>query len=162
MKKFTDCAGRSWVVAINVDAIKRVRAAGVDLMSIIEADGKLIGQLTTDPVILVDVIYLVCKPQADSLKVTDEDFGRAMAGDALDGATDALLEELIAFFPKGRRTILTKVLAKVRAAETSATLRAAVQVDAIDVEALLDRLQQPASGGSVGRLPGSAESTPAP
>jgi len=92
MKTFTDNAGRTWTVAINVDAIKRVRdLLEVDLLEVL--DGKLIEKLYRDPVLLCDVVYTACKPEADARSVTDEDFGRAMAGDAIEHAAKALLEE---------------------------------------------------------------------
>ncbi len=115
MKCFTDNAGRSWTIAINVDAIKRVRGLlDVDLLEIVE--GKLIEKLIRDPVLLCDVVYAVCKPEADAKGVSDEDFGRAMAGDAIEHATKTLLEELVDFSPNPReRAILGKVLEKAQA-----------------------------------------------
>lgn len=110
MKSFTDNAGRSWTIAINVDAIKRVRGLlDVDLLEIVE--GTLIEKLIRDPVLLCDVVYAVCKPEADARDVSDEDFGRAMAGDAIEHATSALLEELVGFSPSPRdRANLGRVL----------------------------------------------------
>ena len=110
MKTFNDNAGRTWTVAINVDAIKRVKGLlGVNLLEIVE--GTLIEKLLRDPVLLCDVIYAVCKPQADEQSITDEDFGRAMAGDAIEHATRALLEELVDFSPSPRdRANLKRVL----------------------------------------------------
>src|SRR5262245_53265230 len=112
MKTFNDNAGRLWNVEVNVAAIKRVRGlAQVNLLEIIE--GTLIEKLVRDPVLLCDVIYALCKPQADSLTppVTDEEFGRAMAGDAIEHATAALLEELVSFCPSPRdRKNLGRVL----------------------------------------------------
>ena len=96
MKSFTDNAGRLWTLAVNVAAIKRVRAiCDVDLNSIVELDAKnnptakLLERLSTDPVLLVDVLYAVCKPEADSKNISDEEFGAAMAGDTVDHATSA-------------------------------------------------------------------------
>jgi len=110
MKTFTDNADRSWTVQINVAAIKRVRdLTGVDLLEIVE--GKLIERLIRDPILLCDIVYAVCKPQADPRNVTDEDFGKAMAGDAIEHATAALLEELVSFCPSPRdRKNLGRVL----------------------------------------------------
>ncbi|MCK4660506.1 MAG: hypothetical protein KAV82_13370 [Phycisphaerae bacterium] len=72
MKSFTDNAGRSSTIAINVDAIKRVRGLlDVDLLKIVE--GTLIEKLIRDPVLLCDVVYAVCKPEADAKDVSDED-----------------------------------------------------------------------------------------
>jgi len=111
MRTFKDNAGRAWSVQINVDALKRVRSLlDVDLLEVLE--GKLIDRLSGDPVFLCDVLYAVVKPEADAQKVSDEDFGRAMGGDALDGATAALLEELVDFFPSPRRKVLRKAMDK--------------------------------------------------
>lgn len=112
MKTFNDNAGRSWNVEVNVAAIKRVRGlTQVNLLEIIE--GTLIEKLVRDPVLLCDVIYALCKPQADGLTppVNDEEFGRSMAGDAIEHATAALLEELVSFCPSPRdRKNLGRVL----------------------------------------------------
>ena len=113
MKSFVDITGRAWSLAINVDAVKRVKAlVNVDLLQAVE--GKLIEQLVSDPILLCDVVYVLCKPQADQLGVSDEDFGRAMAGDAIEQATSAMLEELVDFFPSRRRALLTKAVGKFR------------------------------------------------
>jgi len=110
MKTFQDNAGRTWTVSITIDAIKRVRGLlDVDLLEVV--GGKLIDRLITDPVLLCDIVYAVCKPEADAQSVSDEDFGRAMAGDAIEHATTALLEELVSFSPSPRdRANLKKVL----------------------------------------------------
>ena len=101
MKTFTDNGGRTWTVSITVNAIKRVRGLlDVDLLEVV--GGKLIDRLITDPVLLCDIVYAVCKPEADAQGVSDEDFGKAMAGDAIEHATTALLEELVSFSPSPR------------------------------------------------------------
>ena len=65
MKTFKDNADRTWTVTVNVDAIKRVRSLlNIDLMEAVE--GKLIERLIGDPVLLCDVIYCVCKEDADA------------------------------------------------------------------------------------------------
>ena len=130
MKSFTDNAGRVWTLAVNVAAIKRVRAlCGVDLNSIIEMDAanqpsaKLLERLSTDPVLLADVLYAVCKPECDSKNVTDEEFGAAMAGDAIEHATAALLDEIIDFFPEAKRLAFRKILSATRRFEAIARNR---------------------------------------
>ena len=121
MKSFTDTTGRVWTITVNVGAIKRVRAlCGVDLNAIVEVDEKnnvttgLLERLSTDPVLLVDVLYAICKPECDAKGVSDEEFGCAMAGDAIEHATDALLDEVVDFFPEAKRLALKKVLTATR------------------------------------------------
>ena len=109
MKTFTDNTGRTWTLSVTVGTIKRVRAlCGVDLANIITMEsGKtpnvgLLERLAADPVLLVDVLFAVCKPEADAKGITDEEFGRAMAGDAIELAATALLDEIIDFFPEAK------------------------------------------------------------
>ena len=104
MHTFTDNADRTWTVAINVAAIKRVRGlVQVDLYKLIDDGFKPLAELIADPVRLADVLYCLCKDEADARQVSDEDFGRALAGDAITLAADAFVEELIDFFPDARR-----------------------------------------------------------
>jgi hypothetical protein len=95
MQTFQDNAGRTWTVAVTVDAIKRVRdLLGEDLLDI----ERTLPRLLVDPILLCDVVYSICKPQADAEKISDVDFARAMAGDSIARAKAALIEELINFF----------------------------------------------------------------
>lgn len=159
MKTFNDNAGRTWTIAINVDAIKRVRSLlEVDLLEIV--DGKLIEKLIRDPVLLCDVVYAVCKPEADAKDVTDEEFGRAMAGDAIEHATKALLEELVLFSPSPRdRANLQRILETTwnvmeRARDVIEAKLATVNADELVAQALAT------SGDSSGSVPESPASRP--
>ena len=162
MHTFTDNAGRVWTANLNVATLKRVRAlAGVDLASaiLVERDGRveasLLERLASDPALLVDALYALCKDEADKLGVSDEDFGRAMAGDAILGTTDALLDEIVDFFPNPKRAILQRLVAAARRAETAAkaALDKALSTDELDraVDSLLA-----ASTGSSTNSPASA------
>ena len=101
MKVFKDNAGRSWPVSIDVNAIRRVRTAlnlnlaGKDFIAVLE-------RLLEDAVLLCDAIYFICKPEADALGVSQDDFGGAMSGDAIEHATKTFLDELANFTPNPR------------------------------------------------------------
>lgn len=110
MRTFQDNAGRVWTIAVNVDAVKRVR----DLLKedLLDVKGTLT-RILVDPILLCDVLYCVCKPEADAEKITDVDFARAMAGDAIRKAKEAFVEELIDFFPEpNQREAIRMVLEK--------------------------------------------------
>ncbi len=155
MRTFVDNAGRTWTVQINVDAIKRVRdLVGVNLLEVL--DGKLLERLTADPVLLCDVLYAACRVEADTRQVGDVDFGRAMAGDAIDAATTALLEELVAFFPKGRRAVMEKALRKLVALEAAALNVVAARLDSPELEEALRKQLTSLSGSA----PASSASAP--
>ncbi len=128
MTAFTDACGRSWSVDITVATLKRIRTlTGTDLLE--AAGGTLLDRLVADPVLLGDVLYACVKPQADERKLTDEDFGRALAGDAIDAATTALIEAFVAFFPSPRRRILAKAAAKLAGWRTAVLTAAEAKLD---------------------------------
>ncbi len=159
MKTFNDLTGRVWTISVNVDALKRVRSLlSVNLMEVIE--GKLLEQLISDPVLLCDIIYVLCKPEADAQEVSDEEFGRSMAGDAIELATTALLEELAEFFPLEKRRLLQKALTKLKTLETKALEMANLRLDSPELEAEMEAALN-AVGNSSGQPPEPWDLTPA-
>jgi hypothetical protein len=159
MKNFTDNAGRTWTVTINVDAMKRVRdALGIHLGKVLDDNLKPLAEILEDPIRLVDVVYCLCKQQADAQAVSDMEFGRAMAGDAIMGAADAFVEALTDFFPNARaRAMLTALMGKGRKVRDLMLGEAELKVEALDPAAIASTLT-----GSSTSSPPSPESTPAP
>ncbi|MBX3404507.1 MAG: hypothetical protein KF699_13940 [Phycisphaeraceae bacterium] len=167
MRSFKDNADRQWSVDINVTAIKRVRGlTGEDLMQVIE--GTLIEKLIRDPVLLCDVVYAICKPEADARSISDEEFGKAMAGDAIESATTAVLEELVGFCPSPRdRANLGRVFQATRKVMDRARDLVEKKLDSGELDRLADRLladgsQEATAGSSSISAPESSASTPAP
>ena len=168
MRSFKDNQGRQWSVEINVTAIKRVRGlTGEDLMQVIE--GTLIEKLIRDPVLLCDVVYAICKPEADSRSISDEEFGKAMAGDAIEAATTAVLEELVGFCPSPRdRANLGRVLQATNRVLDKARDLTEKRIQTLTSESELDKLvnrmvPEPLTPGSLSTsAPEPSASTPGP
>ena len=147
MKTFTDSQGRMWNVVINVSAIKHVRdLLGVDLLDV--ASGDLLSRLADDPCLLVDVLFVLCKPEADAKGVGDEDFGRGMVGGVLDEASAALMKELLDFFPSAQRAKALGKMARKITEQGAAVAEAAAAIQSMP-------------GASSGNSPASSASTPA-
>jgi len=162
MKSFTDNKGRTWTLEVTVATVKRVRGlCKIDLNSIVELDknnkpsAELLERLSSDPVLLVDVLYAVCKPQADKLGITDEDFGEAMAGDTIEHATTALLEEVINFFPESKRMVMQKILSASRKFSEAARKKLEAELNGEFENQVVSALDQ--LTGSSGTALGSAE-----
>jgi biotin synthase-related radical SAM superfamily protein len=161
VKTFKDNKGREWKIEVTVATIKRVRdLLEVDLLELLE--GKLIERLIRDPVLLCNVVYAVCRPQAEAEQITDEDFGAAMAGDAIDNATKALLEELVNFSPSPKdRANLIQVLETTWAAMDRARELIAEKIAGGEVTKAIEQALAEL-GPSSGSSPVSSDSTPAP
>ena len=134
-----------WTVQITVATIKRVQAlVGVNLLDVLDSKSHLLEKLSTDPILLCDVLYAICQEQAQAANITDEQFGQALAGDVIDHATTALLQELADFFPAAKRQVLKKALAKLRQVEEKALEIASAQLDSPELQQQLEHLLQPA------------------
>lgn len=159
MKMFKDNAGRTWTFAIHVTAVKRCRAAlDVDIISLIDDKFEGLAKLLGDPIQFVDLLYVLCQDEAEKAGVTNEQFGCAMAGDAIEHAADAFLAELTDFFQNPRiRAGLTKVIQSSRKVRDRLMDHLEAKVETIDVEAEAEKLI-----ASFGASQGSSESTPDP
>lgn len=128
MRSFKDETGKPWTLSVNVGTVKKVRSiAKVDLLDL--RDGNLFSELAADPVKLGDVLWCLCEDEAKAAGIDDLAFAKALAGDALDAATSALLEEIVDFFPKPQRDLLRKALAKGKEVQERSLARAMAQVD---------------------------------
>jgi hypothetical protein len=158
MHTFNDTRGRTWTVTINVDVIRRVRGLlDVNLLDAVE--GKLLEGLVSDPVLLCDILFSLVQPEAQAKNISDEDFGRALGGDVLDQATTALLEELVDFFPSGRRQVFRKALDKRKTLEGKALETATRRLESMELEQKMAAALAALPGGST---PGdSSGSSPA-
>ena len=106
MPKFTDNAGREWNIHIDVPAARMVRKElGADLLDLDEGLPKIYG----DPVLLCDVLYLLCREQSERAGVSDEEFGRGLRGEVLGDACSAFLHALMDFFPPRQREMLAAI-----------------------------------------------------
>ena len=164
MRQFTDTKERVWDVELNVRQMKRVRdALGIDLVNVIQAgkDGAVatdtLDRVANDPILLVDILWVLCEGQAKAAGVTDDDFGSSLAGDSISDATRAFLDELVDFFPGARRLFLKKAVDLARKYETEnlGMLEKALASPEFE-ERLKTSLIPPAASRE------SAESTPAP
>lgn len=162
MKTFKDNEGREWVVAINVAQHKRVRdLAGVDIYALVDDDFQGLAALTRDVAKLVDVLYVLCRDQAEKRGVSDWDFGAAIAGDTILAASDAFLDELVDFFPdprvRGALGGLMRTGRAVRGEMLGMLERMTPTLAEVDPADVARRLI-----GSSGVSPASSGSTPAP
>ncbi len=162
MSYFKDSQDREWEIAINVSVLKRVRSTlDINLMGMLGTN--LIQELVLDPCKLCDVIYVICKPQADEKKISDEDFGEAMGGDSIADATDAFIKEMINFFPKAKRSLLQNAVDKMNQVDEMAIKTATEMMDGIDLDEQVKKIMNEGLkdiGKPSGSLPGLLESNP--
>lgn len=107
MATFKDNRGRSWGIEISITVLRRVRNE-LDLNLVEIFSGDLLDRLAGDPLLLGELLWVLCAEQAERLQVSPEEFG-ALAGDALagpGGALEALEVALADFFPTPKKSAL--------------------------------------------------------
>lgn len=169
-EKHAEVDGREYIVEVNVTQLRRVKKElGVDLLELLKGD--LLARIWDDPLLLCDVLYVICREQAEKAGINDEQFGCSMKGDAIDRGRSALLDELISFCPspaqrenlrraiKAIETTLGKVQTRVKAQLEDGSLERALDRA---MESSLRQISSPLSGEPSGAAPESSASTPAP
>ena len=158
MKTFPDTTGRTWTIALTIDAAKRVRSLlDVNLLELEAGDPPLLTRLGTDVILLCDVIFALVKPQADAAGVSDEQFAAALGGETILAAQTAFYEELVDFFRKLGRGDLAKAVDAQRRIIDLAIARIETRIDRLDLEAAVETTLGEPSMSS----PPSSESTQA-
>lgn len=108
--EFTDSKARVWRLEFNIPICRRLKSeVGFDIGDLQE--GKALIQMVMDPMKFAQVLWLLCESQADRDKVTEEQFGQSLNGDALDDAFVALNGAVVNFTPSHLRAAAMKVVA---------------------------------------------------
>ena len=151
MRTFKDKKGRGLQLELNITIVKQVKALlKFDLLDIAKAQP--IQRLASDPILLVDTLYVVCREQAEERKVSDEDFGRGMGGDVLDEAATAFIEEYIDFFQRADRANLRAAWEATKKAIDATSKVIGERISKLNIDELVKRgMSMP--GNSSGSVP---------
>lgn len=97
--KFTDNAGREWLIRIDVNALRRVRdALDANFGNWVDIN-PLLQRLRMDDVFVAEVAYWILQPEiAKREDATQESFYAEMHNEAIEKACAAIEDGLAAFF----------------------------------------------------------------
>lgn len=108
MAKFIDNKGQSWDLMINVAAMRRAKAVGVDLSMPVAQ----LQQFVMDDVFIADCLYAIVRASTPGL--TQESFDALLDGKVLAEAREALWESLYEYFDSGKAEMLRSAVASVK------------------------------------------------
>lgn len=115
MRLFQDNLGREWKIELNITTLnildERVKAYIDKDFDIYDAGSVM--EKMKNLRFAANLLFLSCKDSADDRGISDEDFGRALAGESMRNVMDAFVEEYINFFPdptvqETLRTVVSK------------------------------------------------------
>jgi len=159
MKTFTDTAGRTWTISLNLGTALAVKdKLGVDLLQPEAGYPRpeappLLTRLGTDELLLGEVLCALLGEQFEAHKVTAEDVRASFDGATLLAAQKAFYEELVDFFRQRGRAD------RARAVETQARMIEAA-VKAVETRIARIDVDETIRGAMSGSSPEPSESTP--
>lgn len=140
MKTFTDSAGRKWELSLTIGSVKRIKSIlGLDLLNLEVGDPPPLVRLSTDIMLLCDVLYVLVEPKATELGVNDVDFGAALGGTAIDDGMQALHAEIVDFFRLLHRPAQAAAVEKQAVILGLAQTRGAERIEKLDVDKLVTK-----------------------
>lgn len=135
MKTFTDAAGRTWTLTLNLGTAMAVKGKlDIDLLQPEAGDPPLLTRLGTDEMLLGEVLCAMLEGQFVTHKVTDDDVRNGFDGQTLLAAQKAFYEELIDFFRSRGRNDRAKAVAKQMAMIDAAVTAIETRIDGIDID----------------------------
>lgn len=156
MKTFTDTAGRTWTIRLDLGSALAVKEQlNIDLLQIEAGEPPLLTRLGTDELLLGQVICCLLGNQFETHHVSESDVRTSFDGATLLAAQKAFYEELVDFFQSRGRSDRAKAVAAQAVMIEKAVGLASEKIDALDVDRMID-------GAMSGGLPDNSASIPDP
>lgn len=139
MKTFADSQGRTWTLALTLGVAKQIKAKlDIDLLQPEMGEPPLLTRLGTDEILLGEVLLAMMESQFERYNLTEQQVQDAFDGPTLLKAQTAFYDELIDFFRSRGRPDRAKAVAAQKTLIDKAITAIEMQVDAIDVDKLID------------------------
>lgn len=145
MSSFLDKNSRKWIIEVNVGTARRVKTeCNIDLLNSIEfkedgtVDMGVLEEIGKDIYNFVGLLWSLCHPQAEKDGIGEEAFAEAFNADVVENAFDALLKEIINFFPPAKRQMLALIYERTRVARKREEQKALELMDSKEFKDGLD------------------------
>ncbi|VTS01542.1 unnamed protein product [Gemmata massiliana] len=102
MASFKDIKGDEWQLVLTVGSVADVKRDTDINLAISSKDAAWVEAIFSNDGKFVEVLWVLCAPQAKERGVTPEAFGYRFGGDTLEDAGNALAIAVADFFPRSR------------------------------------------------------------
>ncbi len=139
MATFTDELGREWKLALTVIELKKLKTEfQIDLAEFTGSGSTVFVRLSSDPILLVDVLSCLLEERIKKLGLDEKQFAAGIFGEGIERATSALVEAVINFSKPQEGRIIRAMWNKVQATRELATERVMDRMDALDLSKLVE------------------------
>jgi hypothetical protein len=122
MAKFTDANGNEWIIKIDPVLVDEVYAEtkagnpeGLSLYKLLDGGFENFRELLENIPLLLNVVHLLIREQAQAKGIDTPNFLRGMNGDAIEAASEALYDALVEFAPKKKRELMASLKTEAKA-----------------------------------------------
>lgn len=130
MKDFRDAENRTWKIDLNCDTVQQAKdVMGCNVLDLIDTESALFAQVLEFPVLVAKIVHVLCQEQIEKAGIDERTFRRAMNGDALSDATEALRSEIVNFSPRSTRPAMQRMMEKQREAEEKGMALVMAKID---------------------------------
>lgn len=109
MRTFKDKDGQEWHLDLTFGKYRRLHASGFDCTDVGQLE-----RLASDPEVTLRVLMELCSDDLASRNVSQEVFESGFDLDVLQAAIEAVVDEIIDFFPQQSRAVMRTAWEKVR------------------------------------------------
>ena len=147
MPSFLDASGREWNVTITVEELAAVKdSLDVHLTKLVDEDITKLFALVADPIECVNVLWVICKSQAEARGIDQKQFARGFAGESFELAGRCLIRAVFNFFQPSRRDPLIRLVEKTEQAMDQAMAQAAKKIDEISTDTIAKEMEATGTG----------------
>jgi hypothetical protein len=139
MASFKDRLDRTWLIRLTAVELKKVKDEfKLNLAEWACKDNTLLERISNDPILLVDLLSCLLEDQIKQYGFNEHQFAEGIVGVGIENAANALVEALVNFSPPQRGRVIRAVWNKMTATEDWVTEKSLGNLEALDVQALLE------------------------
>jgi len=138
---FTDSQNVTWSLTLDASTVREIQSQTTINLTDLKSDP--FEKMSLDPILLADVIWMICEKQSTAKGVTADEFYRRLA-ECIDDAVVALEAAVINFFPASKRSFLQSLRSKNAEMTERATAKAMEELTAsqTQIESAMTRQMQ--------------------
>jgi len=142
VRTFKDSTGTEWLISVNLESAMRLKNEADFNIKDITDNATALVDLTSDPFKQAMVLWVLLSEQASERNLKEMEVMKLITGECLEDAIDAVIAEIISFFPSQKRSVLQHSLLRAKELQAAIANQALKRIN----EMMDSQMQQIAAG----------------